>query len=139
MGPGAYPPQPTAFEQIRLPATFLLVTGVLGALGAVVSLLANLLGAGIGMAGLVPNEEAFDSLMTGTVGVISAIVGLAVSGLIVFGALRMKELRTYPLAMAATVVAMIPCLSPCCLLGLPVGIWALVVLLKPEVKAAFRP
>jgi hypothetical protein len=32
---------------------------------------------------------------------------------------------------------MIPCISPCCLLGLPIGIWALVVLLKPEVKAAF--
>ena len=139
MGPGAYPPGPMADEQIRLPATLLLVTGILGGLGAVVSLLANLLGAGAGMAGLVPNEQAIDSLMTGTIGIISAIVGLAVSGLIVFGALRMKELRTYPLALAATVVAMIPCLSPCCLLGLPVGIWALVVLLRPEVKAAFRP
>ena len=38
----------------------------------------------------------------------------------------------------ATIIAMVPCISPCCLVGLPIGIWALVVLMKPEVKAAFR-
>jgi hypothetical protein len=40
--------------------------------------------------------------------------------------------------MAASIIAMIPCVSPCCLLGLPIGIWALVVLMKPEVKSAFH-
>jgi hypothetical protein len=35
------------------------------------------------------------------------------------------------------VVAMVPCLSPCCILGLPLGIWALIVLMKPEVKSSF--
>ena len=38
----------------------------------------------------------------------------------------------------ASILAMIPCLSPCCLIGLPIGIWALVILMKPEVKAAFK-
>jgi hypothetical protein len=28
--------------------------------------------------------------------------------------------------------------SPCCFIGLPIGIWALIVLAKPEVKAAFH-
>ena len=32
---------------------------------------------------------------------------------------------------------MVPCLA-CCLVGLPVGIWSLVVLLNAEVKAAFK-
>ncbi len=142
MGPGAYPPQPTAAEQVRLPAIFLLVTGILGALSSAVSLLFNLLGAGMGLAGMVPGEAAYDdalgNLMSGTLGVVFAIVGLAVAGLIVFGALKMKDLQSHALAMVAAIVAMVPCVSPCCLLGLPVGIWALVVLLKPEVKAAFR-
>ena len=40
--------------------------------------------------------------------------------------------------MTATILAMIPCISPCCLLGLPVGIWSLVVLLDENVKASFR-
>ena len=33
---------------------------------------------------------------------------------------------------------MVPCISPCCLLGLPFGIWALSVLNKPHVQAAFK-
>jgi hypothetical protein len=38
--------------------------------------------------------------------------------------------------MAAAIMAMIPC-NCCCLLGLPFGIWALVMLMKPEVKSQF--
>ena len=57
---------------------------------------------------------------------------------ILFGALKMKKLESYGLAMAASIIAMIPCFSPCCLLGLPIGIWAVVVLSKPEVKSAFH-
>jgi hypothetical protein len=38
--------------------------------------------------------------------------------------------------MVASVVAMLPC-QCCCLFGLPFGIWALVVLNKPEVKSHF--
>jgi len=37
----------------------------------------------------------------------------------------------------ASILAMVPCISPCCLLGIPIGIWALVVLMKPEVQQAF--
>jgi hypothetical protein len=40
--------------------------------------------------------------------------------------------------MTASVIAMIPCISPCCIVGLPIGIWAMVVLSKPEVKSAFH-
>jgi hypothetical protein len=50
----------------------------------------------------------------------------------------MKKLESYSFAMAAAIIAMIPCISPCCLLGLPFGIWALVVLGDGSVKAAFQ-
>jgi hypothetical protein len=49
----------------------------------------------------------------------------------------MQSLRSYGFAFAAAILAMIPCLTPCCVLGLPFGIWALVVLNKPEVKSQF--
>jgi hypothetical protein len=62
---------------------------------------------------------------------------LAGSAVVIYGALQMKNLKNYPLAMAASIIAMIPYVSPCCCVGLPIGIWALVVLLKPEVKSAF--
>jgi hypothetical protein len=40
--------------------------------------------------------------------------------------------------MTASILALAPCISPCCLVGLPIGIWALVVLSKPEVKSSFH-
>jgi hypothetical protein len=77
-------------------------------------------------------------MMTGTMGVVNVIVGLVCSILVILGAIRMKNLQSYGLAMTSAILALIPCTSPCCILGVPFGIWALVVLSKPEVKAAFR-
>jgi hypothetical protein len=74
----------------------------------------------------------------GPIAIISNGVGIAVSVFILLGALRMQRLTSHGLAMAAAIVAMIPCFSPCCLLGLPFGIWALIVLSKPEVKSQFN-
>jgi hypothetical protein len=63
------------------------------------------------------------------------VIGLA---LIAWGAWRMRQLRSYGLAMTASILAMIPCFSDCCcVIGLPVGIWSLIVLLDKDVKAAF--
>ena len=78
-------------------------------------------------------------MMQGGIGILFGIIAICVSGFVIFGAMKMKKLESYGLAMGASIVAMIPCISPCCVLGLPIGIWALVVLMKPEVKAAFKP
>ena len=69
--------------------------------------------------------------------IVQNLLGLVGGGVILWGGYQMKQVRNYNLAMAAAVVAMVPCVSPCCWFGLPVGIWALVVLNKPEVKSAF--
>ena len=74
----------------------------------------------------------------GPVAILLALVMLALGVVIILGGLKMKQLQSYGLAMTAAIVAMIPCLSPCCIIGLPIGIWALVVLNNPEVKSAFR-
>ena len=50
---------------------------------------------------------------------------------------EMKELKQWNIAVVASVLAMVPCISPCCIIGLPIGIWALVVLMRPDVKDAF--
>ena len=70
-------------------------------------------------------------------GIVGAIVALCWAGIVLSGAVQMCRLRGYGYAMTATIVAMVPC-SLCCILGLPFGIWGLVVLMKPEVKNAFR-
>jgi hypothetical protein len=115
----------------------LMVTAGIGAVFCVLSLLLNILGVGIGAATSETGEEQAYNLFSGAIGIASAIIGLGVAGFILYGALQMKSLRNHSLALFAAIAAMIPCVSPCCVIGLPVGIWAVMVLNKTEVKAAF--
>jgi GYF domain 2 len=59
--------------------------------------------------------------------------------LILVGALKMLKLRGYNFAYAAAIMSVIPCITSCCIwpLGLIFGIWAMVVMSKPEVKSQF--
>ena len=127
-----------AAQKVNGPAIGLIVTAILGALGQVVSIVANL----PGVAGMrqqhMANQPAWANMFSGGVGVVFSVIGIALAAVILVGALKMKKLESYGFAMAASIIAMIPCLSPCCLIGLPIGIWALVVLSKPEVKSAFH-
>ncbi len=66
-----------------------------------------------------------------------SIVLLTTSGVVIYGAIQMKNLRNYRAAMTAAIISMIPMLGPCCILGIPFGIWALIVLMQPDVKAHF--
>ncbi|HEX5105574.1 MAG TPA: hypothetical protein VFV87_17265 [Pirellulaceae bacterium] len=88
-----------------------------------------------------PNAPEFlREMQQGAVGpVAGAIQGAfaAINLLVLVGAVQMMRLKMWGLAVAASVVAMVNFGSCCCVLGLPVGIWSLVVLLSPEVKAAF--
>ncbi|MFA6564959.1 MAG: protein kinase [Verrucomicrobiia bacterium] len=64
------------------------------------------------------------------------IAALVLSSVMIFGALKMKRLEGYGWAVAAAILAIL--VSPGNIIGLPLGIWALVVLSRPEVRAAFR-
>ncbi len=65
------------------------------------------------------------------------VISLALSGLTTYAGWQMRQLQGWSLSMAGAIVAMLPC-SGCCLLGLPIGIWAVVVLLDGDVKRAFN-
>ena len=127
-----------ASRQVSGPAIGLLVTGVIGIAFSGLALIGSFVGMGI--APFIRDEipDRYAEFWEGSVGAASAVVGMAVAVFIIFAALKMKELRQWELSLAASIVAMIPCISPCCILGLPIGIWALVILLRPEVKDAFR-
>jgi uncharacterized membrane protein YhaH (DUF805 family) len=127
---------PAPEDRVNGPAIALMVTAGIGIALAIVGLLMNLLGAGMGAAQ--GGEEGAMSMMSGGVGIVQSIVGIAVGVVVLMGAMKMKRLESYGFAMTAAILAMIPCVSPCCLLGLPFGIWAVVVLNDANVKAAFR-
>jgi hypothetical protein len=135
--PAAPPSGSSGAEKVNGPATGLIVVAILGVVLQIVSLIFNLAGASILSNARMPNQ-AWANMFSGTIGAVSSIIVILLSGVILFGGIKMKKLESYGLAMAASILAMIPCFSPCCLLGLPIGIWAVVVLAKPEVKSAFH-
>lgn len=129
-----------AANDVSGPAIGLIVTAALGFLATIFGIVWNLVLTGVGMhqPGLNPQEEQILNILRGTMGLVSAVLGFIAAGLILFGALKMRKLESYGWAMTASILAIIPCVSPCCLIGLPIGIWALVVLSKPEVKSQFH-
>jgi hypothetical protein len=65
---------------------------------------------------------------------LSLILFKAVPGLLVaYGGVQMLQRRSYAWAMAAAIISIVSC----SLLGFPVGIWALVVLTRADVRQAF--
>ena len=125
-------------SQINGPSVGLLVTGVIGAIISVFMLFALGIGLSIGSIWEWRHVDWYKDFYEGVFGLGSASIGLIVAAFIIYAALKMRELKQWNLAIVASVLAMIPCISPCCIIGLPIGIWALVVLNKPEVKEAFQ-
>ena len=128
-GPSASPPGDAiedARQQVRGPAIGLLVTGILNWIVTplVVLLFAQLVYRS--GANLLPSLGLLPAL----------ILNFVFSGLMIFGALKMMRLQSRHWARFAAVAAMV--VTPGNLVGLPIGIWALVVLSQREVRAGFR-
>ncbi len=135
------PQRTAALVQLKPPAIALIVVACLGlalqGLSLTMRLVLGTASMPLSLPGMGESEAHAVQMMVGGLGVATSLIGLAVGIVMLLGALRMKEGRSYGFALAATILGMVPCLSPCCCLGLPIGIWALVILLKPEVKGAF--
>lgn len=131
----------TALDRLKGPALALIITAALGIAFQALSLVRHAMGTATAMVipGMSGSQAEMLRMLAGPIGVVSAMIGLAIGVVVLLGALKMKEARSYGFALVAAILAMIPCISPCCCLGLPFGIWALVVLVKPDVKAAFLP
>ena len=70
------------------------------------------------------------------------LLTLAAMAFVIFGGIRLYQLRQRSVVFTSAIILLIPCLSPCCLscgLSIGVGVWSLIVLLDPQVKAAFKP
>ncbi len=145
---GTPPPAPaiaptftSATDRVNGPAIGLMVTGglniMLGCLRVVLSLTEIGLG-WFGDPGAMNDEMGkFIMSLAGTAGAVLGALCVVSGGLTLFAGVKLRNLQSYGLCMTGCILGMIPCTSPCCLIGLPVGIWALVVMSKPEVKSQF--
>jgi hypothetical protein len=129
-----YPPAYVA-DRVAAPAIGLIITGSLGLLMQCIGTVRTFFMLQ-DFPKAVANDPAFMAM--GGAQLVIGLLGVVLNILIIVGGVKMRRLESHGLAMAAAILAMIPCLSPCCLLGLPFGIWAIVVLSSDEVRAAFR-
>lgn len=143
--PGAAPTG-QAVDAVKLPAIFLIIFGALDVAVSLFALIQNLIGASqpevqemLNRQGGGPEAERIIQFATkATLGL--SVLWVIAGAIVIFGAVQMMRLRSFGLALAAAIIAVIPCFGsyPCCLvLGIPLGVWALVVLNKPEVKGSF--
>jgi hypothetical protein len=146
-----------AREKATLPATFLLVVGIINLLASGLLLLGgprlkevdpvefertvpewykDMLEQTKKQAGMTTAEilEWAATLASGWGG-IALVCGL----LTVAGGVAFLKLGSLPLAIIGAIAASVPILSPlgCCLIGEAVGVWSLVVMLSPDVRSAF--
>ena len=139
-----------ASESVRAPAIALMIVGSTGLILSLLNLAFLFSGRGP-FARPVPTqsaqivhrdeaayarEQAFNQIYA--IGVTVGVVTSILWGVVVpLGGYFMYKLSSWSTVMFAAIVAMLPG-HPCCLFGLPFGIWALVVISRPEVKAAFK-
>src|SRR5262249_20737550 len=67
----------------------------------------------------------------------SGIFQIVISIIIIIGAQKMKRLESHSFARTAAILSFIPCISPCCLLGLVFGIQVNNLLNDPQVREPF--
>lgn len=131
--------QPANRQQVQGPAIALIVVSSIAIFLGVVGLAFDVV---FILTGVVERLEAMND------GPVSEYTQIAIRGIwgvilvlassfVLYGAINMKNMTDYSTAKAASIVAMIPLIGPCCILGIPFGIWALVTLNKPGVKSKF--
>ncbi|MCS7305212.1 MAG: hypothetical protein NZ602_08920 [Thermoguttaceae bacterium] len=126
-----------AYARISTPANWLVALSAITFGLGMVSLVLVVLG--MAAEGHRPGPQGVEPLKADRSAVFVVMgLGLLLNLLLLLGSMKMKQLENYPLAMTAALLAIIPCTSPCCVLSMPFGLWALVVLTDPAVKAAFK-
>ena len=153
--PEGFPQQATreeALAKVSMPATLLLITGIISIFGALATGSIPLVMPGLmqQVADQAANDpevgdeqrEQFEQvipLLASPINYVTGAIGLLGAIVMCIGAVRMKQLRSYGLSMAACIIAICPYLSACCTCIFPIaiGIWGIIVLANPDVKSHF--
>jgi hypothetical protein len=126
---------------LNAPAIGLLVVGCMNGVAGLITLVSGILRL-VGITGkeVLPTDRAeaagfyFGTIATYAV----ALISMLLAPVIIYAAYQMLNGQKLALARIASVLAMLPLTSCCCVLGIPFGIWSLVSLSRPEIKELIR-
>jgi hypothetical protein len=131
-----------ALNRVRAPAIALIVSSSLSIAAGIIGFLLNRV-----RTAAMANDPNFQdpqfqrilNFSQGPLGLMFAFFGIALALIVLLSACRMISLKNYGFVMAGAVIAVVPCVTPCCgLFTIPFGIWALTVINKPEVRQHFE-
>ena len=126
-------------RKLRAPAIALICLGALNVLSAIVLLLGRIANLIRGNERVIANEAERLGYQTSMIYFpLVSLLSIAAAPIMIVGGIKMLNARGYSLAMLAAILAIVPVTSVCCIPGIPIGIWALIVLLNRDVKAAFQ-
>jgi len=127
-------------ERLRAPGTALIIAA---SLNGIIGLLA-LLGGLVRLSGLSGSEqlpaneaERIGYVSSTVITYCVSLLSLLLAPLIIYGAIQMMHGKKYKMARVAAIMAINPFTSCCFLVSIPMGIWAMILLGKPEIKAVF--
>ena len=104
-------------SKVKGPALALMIVAGITFFLEILSILANLFGISFMSAGDMSQFEGMEGmewlapLMSGTFTIVMGIFTLIGAALIFYGAVKMKDLQGYGLAMTAAILALVPCFS----------------------------
>ncbi|WP_372723046.1 hypothetical protein [Novipirellula sp.] len=131
-GQGGFQPPPPASHPLKIPAIILIVLSSLWLLYGIVNFIYSM------MTGMPPNLGNQGNAAAQQLGFYAAIIMLPIINLgVLLGSIMMLKRKAYPLAMAGAFLALVPICGPCFVLGIPFGIWCLVLLFQADVKNSF--
>jgi len=142
-----------AKERIKTPAVLLLIVGIIAALVSLYNIVsiftldqqfANIEAQWDNDPNMKPQQKQDMKQMLNTYKNVAKVLvpvgvvcGLITATITIIGSVKIMNLKGKGLGTAGSILSMIPIVSGCCCLGIPVGIWVLIAMGKPEVKAGF--
>jgi len=131
LGDSSQPNPELARQRLQPPAIILIVMAALTSILRVAGLALELM-----KLGAMDGQATDMGFVAGSIGGNGLALILNVATII--GAYKMMHLESFSAARAAAIISVIPICSPCLVFGIPFGIWALVVLHDPPVRACFK-
>jgi predicted Zn finger-like uncharacterized protein len=126
-----------AKRRLMAPAICLIVIGTIGLVidgFRIVVLIVQLATAGAAaMAG-----PFGDKMIMAAVAVMSLTASILWGALVLYGGVQMLRMRRFGMALTGCIIAMLPCFDGCCIFGLPIAIWGLVVMFDETVRRHFQ-
>ena len=125
--------------KVIAPAVGLIVVGCLGLLASIY----GVVNAVVSDPPPVPPDapEWARAFAEGSVGTSAAVIQsifLIINFVIILGAIQMIRFKGWGMGLTSSILAIVNFGTCCCVIGAPIGIWALIVLNMQDVKEAFK-